>query len=371
MSQDDQLDSENDNGTGHEENPLVEEALERGWTALEEGDTPAARRQALEVERLAPGSADGLLLLAACEREDGRDSEAVALLEKAAKADPEWAAPPLWMAEILAAGPAGEGADESDEAAKKRTQEALGLVSRALDLSDDEEDFLSAVLLKARLELELDRDDDAEDTLSELPPAEVGELPVEMMLEAADLLFRVGRAEDAEARLRVLVAREPAEADAWHMLGILADERDDEDGRRDAWLRTRELDLREAETVPANERLSEETLEAVASAALAELPPEAREKLANVPIVVAEVPARQDVEQGVDPRALGLFAGSSLLDGDGAAPALTQILLFRYNLEREADDEDELRDEIRLTLLHEAGHFFGMSESDLAAVDLD
>ena len=49
----------------------------------------------------------------------------------------------------------------------------------------------------------------------------------------------------------------------------------------------------------------------------------------------------------------------------GGTPQLTQILLFRRNLERVAQDEEELRDEIRTTLLHETGHFFGMTEKDL------
>ena len=46
-------------------------------------------------------------------------------------------------------------------------------------------------------------------------------------------------------------------------------------------------------------------------------------------------------------------------------------LLFRKNLERVAGDADELREEIRTTLLHETGHFFGMDEDDLAGVGLE
>jgi predicted Zn-dependent protease with MMP-like domain len=36
-----------------------------------------------------------------------------------------------------------------------------------------------------------------------------------------------------------------------------------------------------------------------------------------------------------------------------------------------AIDPDDLREQIRITLLHETGHFFGMSEDDLADVGLD
>jgi predicted Zn-dependent protease with MMP-like domain len=68
-----------------------------------------------------------------------------------------------------------------------------------------------------------------------------------------------------------------------------------------------------------------------------------------------------------------LFAGSPYSEASvmGGPPQLTQILLFRKNLERMAIDADDLREQIRITLLHETGHFFGMSEDDLASVGLD
>jgi predicted Zn-dependent protease with MMP-like domain len=79
------------------------------------------------------------------------------------------------------------------------------------------------------------------------------------------------------------------------------------------------------------------------------------------------------VSGGLDPRLLGLFEGVSYREDSslGGAPQLARILLFRKNLERFSGSEDELREEIRTTLLHETGHFFGMSEEDLAGVGLD
>ena len=38
-----------------------------------------------------------------------------------------------------------------------------------------------------------------------------------------------------------------------------------------------------------------------------------------------------------------------------------------FNLERFADDEETLRDELRMTLLHETGHFFGLDDDALEA----
>ena len=144
----------------------------------------------------------------------------------------------------------------------------------------------------------------------------------------------------------------------------------DESGKRDAWLHVLTLD---GEAPLAEPRLSEAEMAEVAEQALKELPEAARKLIANVPIVIVDSPARQEVEQGMDPRLLGMFEGTAYSDGGtlGGAPQVTQILLFRKNLERMAVDTEDLREQIRITLLHETGHFFGMSEDDLAGVGLD
>jgi predicted Zn-dependent protease with MMP-like domain len=130
--------------------------------------------------------------------------------------------------------------------------------------------------------------------------------------------------------------------------------------------------LDEGET-PLPDALEDSEIAAVAEDALAELPERARRLLANVPILILDLPARQDVAEGLDPRLLGLFQGTPLPETStlGGGANLTQIMLFKRNLERFAEDPGELREEIRTTLLHETGHFFGMSESDLAKVGLD
>src|SRR5437868_7021036 len=89
---------EPDDETNDESDPRVDAA----WQALEAGDVAFARRQAAELDE---GSPEALLLLAACAREEGDDETAVATLREAVKADPEWATPELWLAEILAGDP--------------------------------------------------------------------------------------------------------------------------------------------------------------------------------------------------------------------------------------------------------------------------
>jgi predicted Zn-dependent protease with MMP-like domain len=89
----------------------------------------------------------------------------------------------------------------------------------------------------------------------------------------------------------------------------------------------------------------------------------------DVPVIVVDLPAAADVKTGADPRALGLFHGATDAER-GVEPALTEIVLFRKNIERVAHDSETLKEEVRATLLHEAGHFFGLDERALAELGL-
>jgi predicted Zn-dependent protease with MMP-like domain/predicted Zn-dependent protease len=332
-------------------------ALDAAWEALEQGDVAGARKRAQGLE---PDAPDTLLLLGACAREEGDLAQALEHLRRAAKADTEWATPELWIAELLANQP-------------ETMEEAQQHAERALDLAEEEDEYLSALALKAGLEAELGELDEAKRTLSDLPPPDVvlGDLP--LALEIAELHLAVGEPEVAVARLKTLTGAHADDADAWYALGCAAAELDDDEQMRAAWRRTWALDSapRDGDDAGAP-RLDEETVSAVAESALAELPDRARALLRDVPIVIAELPAEDDVATGLDPRALGLFAGTAYPDMPhvGGQPGLTQIVLFRRNIERVAEDEDELREEIRTTLLHETGHFFGLDEAELEGAGL-
>ncbi|HVT06022.1 MAG TPA: metallopeptidase family protein [Polyangia bacterium] len=339
------------------DNETDDPRLVAAWQALEEGDVAGARRQASSLDPAAP---ETLLLLAACAREDGDAKQALALAERAETAAPDWATPPLWQAELLAGDP-------------DRLEEALGAAERALDRADDEGEYLSAIALKAGLEIELGDADAARETMQDLPPAEVRLGDLDTSLEIADLHIAVGDVETARERLRVVCEEHPESADAWYMLGAAAAELDDEEAMRAAWKRTWTLDTAPGRDGGEPPALSEEELAAVAESALRELPERARELLRGIPILVTDHPAEADVDAGLDPRAFGLFSGTPHPEagmGLGGQPGLTQIVLFRRNLERAVSDPDELREEVRLTLLHETGHFFGLSDAELEEMGL-
>jgi predicted Zn-dependent protease with MMP-like domain len=279
-------------------------------------------------------------------------------LRQAIAADPEWASPELAFAELLAEAP--------DTLAEARRH-----AGRAVELAEEEEEYLSALALKAGLEAEAGDIDEARRTLAELPPGDVVLGDPDAALDLADLHLALGDAELARARLRTLAGVVPDSAEVWHALGCAAADLGDDAEMRAAWKRTWVLDAAPGAAV-ALQRLSDDEVGAIAEQALGELPARARALLRDVPIVIADQPAESDVDAGVDPRSLGLFNGTPYPDAShlGGQPGLTQILIFRRNLERMAASDEELREEIRTTLLHETGHFFGMSDEDLEGVGL-
>jgi predicted Zn-dependent protease with MMP-like domain len=333
------------------------DALDAAWEALEAGDVAAARKRAARLEADAP---DTLLLLAACAREEDDAPSALDFLRRAAKADPEWATPELWIAELLATQP------ETMEEAQRHAE-------RALDLSEEEDEYLSALALKAGLEAELGELDEAKRTLADLPPPDVTVGDTALALEIAELHLAVGEAQVAVDRLRTLTATSPDVADAWYALGCAAAELGDDAQMRAAWKQTWKLDSApSAGEADETARLDEDTVSTAAEQALGELPDRARALLRDVPVIVADLPAEADVDTGLDPRALGLFSGTAYPDIPhvGGQPGLTQIVLFRRNIARIAQSDDELREEIRVTLLHETGHFFGLDEAELEGAGL-
>ena len=94
-------------------------------------------------------------------------------------------------------------------------------------------------------------------------------------------------------------------------------------------------------------------------AALDSLPPGIAAALDNVAVVVAD-------EHPDDPDLYGLYEGVPLPErGDMAGALPDTITIFRRPLQEDFDDPRELEDEIRITVLHELGHYFGLDEERL------
>jgi predicted Zn-dependent protease with MMP-like domain len=109
--------------------------------------------------------------------------------------------------------------------------------------------------------------------------------------------------------------------------------------------------------------------------ALDEIPDEFRPHLDNVLIEVQARPAPAFMrEHDVPDDILGIYVGIPLEDKGAElapSPLPDRIIIFRNNLCEMCASLDELIDEIRITVLHEIGHHFGMDEDQLEDLGYD
>ncbi len=110
--------------------------------------------------------------------------------------------------------------------------------------------------------------------------------------------------------------------------------------------------------------------------ALAELPSPYRDWLANVDVIVERRPSRRHLQYtGADPNEtlFGLYEGVPLTErtSDYGMVLPDTITIFQEPLEREFRDDAELVEEVRVTVLHELAHHFGMSDAELERLGLD
>lgn len=123
-------------------------------------------------------------------------------------------------------------------------------------------------------------------------------------------------------------------------------------------------------------RLSKDEFEKLVSKALKDLPKKFRDRLENVVVVVEDDPPREILRvlglrsprrllglyQGVPLKHRGIRYGNVLPD---------QIVIYQRPIETLARTRQDLLRQIRQTVMHEIGHFFGLAESDLREIEGD
>jgi predicted Zn-dependent protease with MMP-like domain len=110
----------------------------------------------------------------------------------------------------------------------------------------------------------------------------------------------------------------------------------------------------------------------VVEEALDSLPQEFRSRIRNVAVLVEDKPPNQPSPQPGRQRQLllGVFHGvpttkKSIFD---LPTGPDHIVLYQKNIEAVCSGEAEVREQIRLTVIHELGHYFGLDENQLKDV---
>ena len=101
------------------------------------------------------------------------------------------------------------------------------------------------------------------------------------------------------------------------------------------------------------------------------LPAQFRKALQNIEIVVEERPTRDLLlSVGLDPRhdtLYGLYQGIPLPERSALYPPILpdKITIFSEPLMRDFSNSEELREQIRTTVLHEVAHYFGFDDDEI------
>jgi predicted Zn-dependent protease with MMP-like domain len=104
--------------------------------------------------------------------------------------------------------------------------------------------------------------------------------------------------------------------------------------------------------------------------ALQELPQTFRDKLTNVAVIVEDYPSDEllvRMEVPEDETLFGLYEGTPLTErGHFESPLYPdRILIFQGPIEDEFTTQDEIKEQVRVTVMHEIAHFFGFDDDDL------
>jgi predicted Zn-dependent protease with MMP-like domain len=117
--------------------------------------------------------------------------------------------------------------------------------------------------------------------------------------------------------------------------------------------------------------LSRDSFERLVAQALDELPEEFAERLDNVAVVVEEEPDPEDLrEMGLESEEgddlFGLYQGTPLIERDSYYSSVPdRIVIYMGPLLRHCRTPREVVREVKLTVIHEIGHHFGLSDEEM------
>lgn len=196
-----------------------------------------------------------------------------------------------------------------------------------------------------------------------------GEIPIYRAFDG-QILFELGRFEDARRSLETAVALDPEAGHALYHLALVLERLGDEEGAERAFEKANALD---PDHYPLPTLVDDGFFRRAVSEAIDNLPRSIREYVDDVPVLVEDFPSEDLlVREGVSPQILGLYIGTPRTEAEITAqpPDVTRVMLFKRNLEKVCSDRSELVEQIQVTVRHEIGHHLGLSEEDMERLGL-
>jgi len=120
--------------------------------------------------------------------------------------------------------------------------------------------------------------------------------------------------------------------------------------------------------------MTREKFEQLVAEAITLIPKRFRREMRNIAIVVEDEPSAELLEEmEIEPpdSLYGLYHGTPLTERtSGYGNTLPdRVTLFKTPIEEDCDDEDDVRAVIGETLIHEVGHYFGLSEEEIEEIE--
>jgi len=120
--------------------------------------------------------------------------------------------------------------------------------------------------------------------------------------------------------------------------------------------------------------MTRHAFEKLVAEAVTLIPARFRREMKNLALVVEDEPAEELLaEMGIEPpdSLYGLYQGTPLTERgwDYGNHLPDRITIYQRPIEEDCEDEDEIRAVIGETLIHEVGHYFGLSEEEIAEIE--
>jgi len=108
--------------------------------------------------------------------------------------------------------------------------------------------------------------------------------------------------------------------------------------------------------------------------ALRDIPRRFRDEMRNVAVVVEEEPSPallEELEMDPDDGLFGLYQGTPLTERDSTYGNTLpdRISIYQLPIEDACEDDEDIRQCVAETVIHEFGHYFGMSEEEIEEIE--
>lgn len=187
----------------------------------------------------------------------------------------------------------------------------------------------------------------------------------------SNCLVELGRLDEADNDVELALEIDSRTAQAHYVRAVLM-ELESRDKEADESYRTASRLAPNTYRIPV--RVTRRSFDRAVRSAVKLLPRRFRDRMEGVEIYVKDLPEPVDhPDARLSPLVMGAFNGFAITErteSDAWTQVPPRIHLYQKNIERVCSSREDLVREIKITLLHEVGHFFGLDEGDLARINL-